>query len=100
MDSESSVKVGLGERVRAYLRSSVPTAGTNVDNYLSLHLPDLIQEYNLGLRSELRGISGIMAELEKKVDELDLWKGESTEKMESLKHRLEILETKYGVKEA
>ena len=96
--NEGEVKVGLGERFRAFIRSHTPSISREVDRYLSMNLPELIERHNLALRNELRDVDEIISGFESRVDDLEKWKEDTGKRVLGIKHRIELLEKKYGVK--
>lgn len=96
--SDGEVKVGLGERFRAFIRSHTPSISREVDRYLSMNLPELIERHNLALRNELREVDEVIVDLEARVDDLEKWKENTGKRVLGVRHRIELLEKKYGVK--
>ena len=96
--NDYNAKIGFGERFRAYIRGHIPSVSRGVDSYLSLNLPDLVETHNLALRKDVRDIDGMLGGYEGRVNNLDEWKNSSGERMMKIKHRLDLLEKKYGVR--
>ncbi len=91
-------KVGLGERIRAYIRERIPSVGKDIDVFLSERLPDYAVRNNIAGKNELQPIEKIFSGLEERMDDLDTWKGDTNEKTEEIRTRVERLERKYNLK--
>jgi hypothetical protein len=69
-----------------------------IDQYLSEHLPDLMDEYKVADRNDISDLDKEFEGMEIRMDELDIWKKGFDERMKSGRARLDRLKMKYGVK--
>ena len=98
MSSEGEAKLGIGERLRAFMRSHTPSISRGVDNYLSMNLAELVERYNLALRNELRDIDTAIGEHDGHIGRLEEWKVNVNNRVIDMNHRVELLEKKYGIR--
>lgn len=87
----------LGERVRAALTRHPVTISKRVDLYLSEHLPDLMDEYKLATKNDLKDLDKRFEMYDEDVADLDSWRDTTIKKTGELEGRIERLEFKYGI---
>ncbi len=92
-------QVGMMERVRGYLRTKAIMPSDKVDQYVTGHLPELITDYKLALRRDLKGVDKKIEQFVADMDEVKDWKASTEDRMEEARHRVERLEKRYGVEE-
>lgn len=95
--SEEPIRAGSGERMRAFVREHTPGTARSVDKYLSLHLPDFIERYNLGQRDEIAGVINDLNDREVRVGNLEKWRDATKERISGGHDRIGRLEKKYGI---
>lgn len=96
-NEESNVKIGLGERFRAFVRGHTPTVARGVDTYLSLNLGDLIDRHNLAIRTDLKDVDEAMTSYSETIGGLEDWRDDTKDRLDTVKHRVELLEKKHGI---
>jgi hypothetical protein len=69
-----------------------------LDQYLSEHLPDLMDEYKIADRNDLADVDGQFEGYEKRMDELESWRKNFDLKLDESDRRMARLKMKYGVK--
>ena len=99
MENESEkISLSIGERMKTFSPDFTASTGKMVENYLASNLPDLIQRYDLALKSELTDVENKTHNLESRVETLETWKDEAGTRIANTNHRVELLERKHGVK--
>jgi hypothetical protein len=86
------------ERLRAAVAKYPITISKRVDLYLSAHLPDLIDEYKLATRTDIREVEQKLETYGEDVAELESWREVASKRAADLEKNVERLELKYGVK--
>lgn len=89
--------VGLGERARAMFRDREFSSSHRLDHYLTEHLPRLIREHELATETQMRPFDEQLEGHHDTVVELEEWRGQSVDRLESIKKRIGRLEVKYGL---
>ncbi|MDG6225413.1 MAG: hypothetical protein QCI82_07860 [Candidatus Thermoplasmatota archaeon] len=99
MENETEkVRLGIGERMKAISPDFTTSTNKMVEGYLAHNLPELIQKHDLALMGELNDIDAQTVSIENRVEDLEIWKGEATMRIDDGKRRVELLEKKHGVK--
>jgi hypothetical protein len=92
------ISLSVGQRLKTFSPDFTFSTGKMVEHYLANHLPDMIQTYDLALKSELTDVENTTLNLEYRVETLETWKGETGTKIDDTRRRVELLEKKHGVK--
>ena len=92
--------VNFGERIKVYSPDFSLSTNKMVETYLANNLPDLISQYDLALKRELTDIENSTVKIEIKVENLEVWKDETSTKIEESRVRVELLEKKHLIKGA
>ena len=88
----------IRQRIQAISVTHPLSINKKMDQYLSEHLPDLLDEYKIADRSDIADIERDFEGYEKRMNDLDSWKADFSNRLEKDKHRVERLKFKYGVK--
>jgi hypothetical protein len=91
------MNVGLSERIKGKFKEQAFTVGRRIDFYLTKNMPDLVLKYDLATKRDLIDVDKTMEKYEGDLDELDVWRENTKERMETATNRVERLETKYGL---
>ena len=89
--------VPLREKMKWYILDRVPQLSRDLDEYLSLHLPDLIDYHNLATVDDIIDLEKRMEEEETRIKLLENWKDEVKDKLDDLEDRVKKLEKKYNI---
>ncbi len=90
--------MGIGQRIQAMSVTHPFSVNKKIDQYLSEHLPDLMDEYKIADRNDISNIDKDFDVLEGRMDQLYAWKKEFDGRMNNGRVRLDRLKMKYGVK--
>ena len=90
------VKVSVKERIEAALRDSPVSTNKKIDIYLSENLPDLVNEHKLATKNDFGDINKSFNIHEEDVEDFEIWRDKSKNKVNELTERIERLELKYG----
>lgn len=88
--------VGITERVKSSIREQALTMGRRIDLYLTEHMPELVDKYNLATKKDLRDIDKTFKTYEDSLDDLENWRENSKTRMDDVRKQISRLETKYG----
>jgi hypothetical protein len=97
MSEHEHERAGVGERMGAFFREHSIMTNSKVNRHLSLNLPDMIEEHNLSVRTDLKEVDDLIGPAETKIDSLEKWKTSTQERLDRSKDRVELLEKKYGL---
>ncbi len=89
-------KVCIAERVKGYFRSKAILPSDKVDQYITGHLPEFVEEYKLATRSDLQGVDKRIEGFLGEMDELHEWKRDTQKRMDDTRYKIERLEKVYG----
>jgi hypothetical protein len=89
--------MGIGNRIRAASLKHPFSTNRKVDIYLSENLGLLLDEYKVADRSDLLDVETEFNGIEKRMESLEGWRSEMTEKLSSTRARLDRMKNKYGV---
>jgi hypothetical protein len=89
--------VSVSERMKASVREQALTMGRRIDLYLTKNMPELVVKHDLATKKDLMDIDKRFEGYEKNLDELDVWKDESQNRITGVTKRMVRLETKYDV---
>ncbi len=92
-------KVGVMERVKGYFRTKAIRPSDKVDQFITGHLPEYVEEYKLALRSDLQGVDKRIEESLQDVKDLQEWKEITQERLKKTRHKIQRMEKAYGLKE-
>lgn len=90
--------MGIGQSIKAISVTHPFSINRRIDQYLSEHLPDMMDEFKIADRNDVAGIEKEFDGLETRMDDLDKWKKGFDERMKTGKARFDRLKIKYGVK--
>lgn len=88
----------IRQRIQAISVTHPLSINKKMDQYLSEHLPELLDEHKIADRSDLVDIDRDFEGYEKRMNDLESWKVDFSNRLEKDKHRVERLKFKYGVK--
>jgi hypothetical protein len=86
----------VGQRIQAFSVTHAFSMNKKLDQYLSEHLPDLMDEFKVADRSDISSLDSDFEGLEKRMDELEGWKKVHMGRTNENRVRLDRLKTKYG----
>ena len=86
----------VGQRMQAFSVTHAFSMNKKLDQYLSEHLPDLMDEFKVADRSDISNLDNDFEGLEKRMTELEGWKKVHTGRVNENRVRLDRLKTKYG----
>ena len=89
--------VGIGERLKGYLRGREMTYAHQMDHYLMENLPRLAREYELATMANLAPVDAKIDRGKQSVEDLEGWRVRASSRVEQIKKRVARLEVKYGV---
>ena len=91
------MKVGVSERMKSAVREQALTMGRRIDLYLTENMPDLIDKYDLATKRDITDIDKQFNKHENTLDDLELWRDKSKERLSTASERVKRLETKFGL---
>jgi hypothetical protein len=91
------MSVGITERVKSSIREQALTMGRRIDLYLTEHMPELVDKYNLATRKDLLDIDRTFKTYEDTLDDMEGWRDNSRKRVDDISKRISRLETKYGI---
>jgi hypothetical protein len=97
-EEQEKISLGAGERLKTFSPDFTASTGKMVEHYLADNLPELIQKYDLALRSDLKDIDATTRNLESRVEDLESWKGTTEIRIDGTNRNVDLLEKKHGVK--
>jgi hypothetical protein len=68
-----------------------------IDNYLSEHLPDLMDEYKIADRNDVADLDSEFDGYDKRMTDLEGWRTDFDLKLDDGSRRIERLKLKYGL---
>jgi hypothetical protein len=89
--------MSIATRIQAYSARHPISMNRKVDIFLSENLADLMAEYKIADRSDLNELDGKFEVLESRMDNLDVWKANFTDRLKDGKARMERLKMKAGI---
>jgi hypothetical protein len=97
-EEQEKTSLGIGERLKTFSPDFTASTGKMVEHYLANNLPELIQRYDLALKSDLTDVEATTSNLEKRVNVLESWKDNTENRIDGMKRSVDLLEKKHGVK--
>jgi hypothetical protein len=97
-EEQEKISLGIGERLKTFSPDFTASTGKMVEHYLANNLPELIQRYDLALKSDLTDVESSTRNLESRVEDLESWKGNTEKRIDDTKRSVDLLEKKYTVK--
>jgi soluble cytochrome b562 len=89
--------MNIANRIQAYSASHPLSLNRKIDSYLSENLPDMMDQYKIADRNDLKDIEDNFNKLEGRLDELEKWKPGFSEDLKNARTRVDRLKIKYGV---
>ncbi len=89
--------VGITERVKSSIREQALTMGRRIDLYLTEHMPELIDKYNLATKKDLVDIDRTFKTYEDTIEDMESWRDNSRKRIDDITKKISRLETKYGI---
>jgi hypothetical protein len=86
-------------RMQAFSASHPLSVNRKIDNYLTEHLPDLMDEHKIADRNDISDLDAQFENHEKRMTDLENWRKEFDVKITDGSKRIERLKMKYGIKE-
>lgn len=90
--------MGLGQRIQAMSVTHPFSINKKLDQFLSERLPDLMDEYKIADRSDLMDMEKEFGDLEKRMEDLEVWKKGFGDRLANDQGRMERLKLKFNVK--
>ncbi|HHD15250.1 MAG TPA: hypothetical protein ENK47_00915 [Euryarchaeota archaeon] len=88
----------ISTRIQAISVTHPLSMNRKLDQYLSEHLPDLMDEYKIADRTDIHDLDRKFEGYEKRMDDLELWRTEFDQRLSTDRTRMDRLKVKYGVK--
>lgn len=88
----------ISHRIQAMSVTHPMSINRKIDQYLSERLPDMMDEYKIADRSNISDIEKKFDDFESRMDELENWRGEFSQRLSKDETRMARLKVKYGVK--
>ncbi|MGA1793118.1 MAG: hypothetical protein ACMUHM_04135 [Thermoplasmatota archaeon] len=89
--------MAISSRIQAFSTKHPISMNRKIDQYLSEHLPDLMDEYKIADRNDVADLDGDFDGYEKRMTELEGWKKDFDLRLNEGSRRIERLKLKYGV---
>ena len=89
--------MSIATRIQAYSARHPISMNRKIDIFLSENLADLMAEYKIADRSDLSDLDGQFGALESRMDDLDIWKTNFSDRLKDGKARMERLKMKAGI---
>jgi hypothetical protein len=86
-------------RMQAFSASHPLSVNRKIDNYLTEHLPDLMDEHKIADRNDISDLDTQFESHEKRMTDLENWRKEFDLRIKDGSMRIDRLKMKYGVKE-
>ena len=90
--------MGIGQSIKAISVTHPFSINRKIDQYLSEHLPDMMDEFKIADRNDVADLEKEFDGLETRMDDLEKWKKGFDERMKTGKVKVDRLKIKYGVK--
>ena len=87
------------QRIQAFNVGHPMSMNKTLDQYLSEHLPDMIDQYKLADRSDMADLEKVFLSYEERMEALENWKGDFDEKLKKDQARMDRLKFKVGIKQ-
>ncbi|MFO8109437.1 MAG: hypothetical protein R6U17_02800 [Thermoplasmata archaeon] len=91
--------VGITERVKGYFRTKAILPSDKVDQFITGHLPEYVEEYKLARRSDLQGVDKKVEGFLEEVNDMQAWKKDTEKRLDDTRYKIKRLERMYGSKE-
>ena len=91
-------RVPISERMKWYLLERVPMLSRDIDEYLTLYLPDLIETHDLATHKDIGDLENRFKSIEERINELEMWQKSTEDRLKELDDRIAILEKKYNLR--
>ena len=88
--------MAISSRIQAFSTKHPISINRKIDQYLSEHLPDLMDEYKIADRNDVADLDSEFDGYEKRMTELEGWKKDFDLKMIDGSRRIDRLKMKYG----
>jgi hypothetical protein len=85
-------------RIQAFSSRHPISINRKIDQYLSEHLPELMDEYKIADRNDVSDLDPQFEGFEKRISDLENWRKDFDQRMNEGSRRIERLKMKYGVK--
>lgn len=89
--------MNIANRFQAYSATNPFSMNRKIDVYLSEHLADLMTQYKIADKGDLEGIDSEFETLESRMDGLEGWRTEFSDKLISAENRMKRLKLKAGL---
>jgi len=89
--------MGISNRIQAYTTMHPFSMNRKIDQYLSEHLPDLMDEYKIADRNDVVELDAEFDGNERRISDLEGWRKEFEIKVNDSSSRLERLKMKHGL---
>jgi hypothetical protein len=89
--------MNIANRIQAYSASHPLSLNRKIDSYLSENLPDMMDQYKISDKNDLRDMDDSFGKLESRLDELEKWKPGFSEDLKRARTRVDRLKIKHGV---
>ena len=89
--------MAISSRIQAFSTKHPISINRKIDQYLSEHLPDLMDEYKIADRNDITDTDSQFEGYEKRISDLEGWRKEFDVRMDDGSRRLERLKLKFGV---
>ena len=86
-------------RMQAFSASHPFSINKKIDNYLTEHLADLMDEYKIADKNQIIDLDAQFESHEKRMTDLESWRKEFDLRIKNGTTRIDRLKMKYGVKE-
>jgi len=89
--------MAVSSRIQAFSTKHPISINRKIDQFLSEHLPDLMDEYKIADRNDVSDLDSEFDGYEIRVTEMESWRKDFDHRMEDGARRLERLKLKYGI---
>ncbi|MFO8051606.1 MAG: hypothetical protein R6V01_07910 [Thermoplasmatota archaeon] len=89
--------MGISNRVQAYSSRHPFSMNRKIDQYLSEHLPDLMDEYKIADRNDVADLDSEFEGYDRRMIDLEGWRKDFDLKVNEGSRRIERLKMKYGL---
>jgi hypothetical protein len=89
--------MAISSRIQAFSSKHPISINRKIDQYLSEHLPDLMDEFKIADRNDISDIDSEFDGYEKRMTQLEGWRKDFDLKMNDGSRRIERLKLKYGI---
>jgi hypothetical protein len=96
-EERGGMSLSIANRLQAYSASHPLSLNRKIDSYLSENLPDMMDQYKIADKNDLKDLDQNFVKLEGRIDDLEKWRPGFSEELKNARTRVDRLKLKSGV---